>query len=60
MFYKNYLKSVVLQNQIYFSNVDKYTSRLLLMKVGDIIKVEVSNFRERTCWSAIDWGLHCA
>ena len=43
MFYKNYLKSVVLQNQIYFSNVDKYTSRLLLMKLGDIIKVEVSN-----------------
>ena len=41
-FYRNYLKNVVLQNQIYFPNVDN-TSRLLLMKLGDIIKVEVSN-----------------
>ena len=32
-----------MQNQIYFPSVDKCTSRLLLMKLGDIIKVEVSN-----------------
>ena len=43
VFYRNYLKNVVLQNQIYFPNVNKYTSRSLLMKLGDIIKVEVSN-----------------
>ena len=42
-FYRNYLKNVVLQNQIYFPNVDKYTSRLLLMKLGDIMRVEVLN-----------------
>ena len=42
-FYRNYLKNMVLQSQIYFPNVDKYTSRLLLMKLGVIIKVEVSN-----------------
>ena len=46
-FYRNYLKNVVLQNQIYFPNVDKYTSRLLLMKLGDIMKVEVSNIAIR-------------
>ena len=34
------------KNQIYFLNIDKYTSRLLLMKLvklADFIKVEVSN-----------------
>ena len=46
-FYRNYLKNVVLQNQIYFLSVDKYTSRLLLMKLGDIMKVEVSNIAIR-------------
>ena len=34
---------MVLPNRIYFPNVDKYTSRLLLMKLGDIKKVEVLN-----------------
>ena len=43
VFYRNYLKNVVLQNQIYFPNVDKYTSRLLFVKLGVITKVEVSN-----------------
>ena len=73
VFYRSYLKNVVLQNQIYFPNVDKYTSRLLLMKLGDIIKVEVSNIsisitedgpkslseRELAGLHYI-WGLHCA
>lgn len=40
---RNWLKNIVLQNQIYFPNVEKYLSRLLLMKLGDIIKAEVSN-----------------
>ena len=34
------------KNKIYFLNIDKYTSRLLLMKLvklADFIKVEVSN-----------------
>ena len=43
VFSRNYLKNVAVQNQIYFPIVDKYLSRLLLMKLGDIIKVEVSN-----------------
>ena len=43
LFYRNYLKNVVYQNQIYFSNVDKCTSWLLPLKLGDIIKVKVSN-----------------
>ena len=34
---------MVLPNRIYFPNVDKYTSRLLLMKLGDIMRVEVLN-----------------
>ena len=41
VFYRKYFKNGVLQNQIYFPNVGKYTSRLLLMKLGDIIKVKV-------------------
>ena len=34
---------MVYQNQMYFSNVDKCTSWLLPIKLGDIIKVKVSN-----------------
>ena len=34
---------MVLQNQIYFPNVDKFISGLLLIKLGGIMKVEVSN-----------------
>ena len=61
-----------MQNQIYFASVDKYTSMLLLMKLGDIVKVEISNIiisitkrwsqkcvRERTSRSTIYRVLHC-
>ena len=34
---------MVLQNQIYFPNVDKFISGLLLIKLEGIMKVEVSN-----------------
>ena len=43
VFYRNCLKNVVLKNQICSPNVNKYSSRLLLMKLGDIIKGKVSN-----------------
>ena len=35
--YKKYLKYIVQQTHVYFANVDKYTSTLLLIKLRDII-----------------------
>ena len=42
VFYRNFEKFGLAKSK-YIPNVDKYTSRLLLKKLGDIIKVEVSN-----------------
>ena len=42
VFYRNFEKFGLAKSK-YIPNVDKYTSRLLLRKLGDIIKVEVSN-----------------
>ena len=42
VFYRNFEKFGLAKSK-YILNVDKYTSRLLLRKLGDIIKVEVSN-----------------
>ena len=63
-----------MKNPIYFQNISKYESKLLLKKLGDIIKVVGSNLdfsiemvqwdgpkkRKRNNWSLVYRWLHCA